>query len=74
MSGLLDSLKVLKVWQVAVLALVLAGGGGGAYMLMSPETASGTPGLGADQQLVAVQIGDLRNEVSTNGSVVFPNT
>ncbi len=74
MSGLLDSLKVLKVWQVAVLALVLAGGGGGAYTLLSPATASGVPGLGEDQQLVAVQVGDLRNEVSTNGSVVFPNT
>ena len=74
MSGLVDSLKSIKVWQVAFLALVLAGGSGGAYTLLSPTSASGIPGLGEDQQLVSVQIGDLRNEVSTNGSVVFPNT
>ena len=57
-----------------VLALVLVGGGGGAYALLSPGNVSGDSGLGEDQQLVAAQIGDLRNEVSTNGSVVFPNT
>ena len=54
------------------MAVVLAGAGGtyGAYVLVSD---SEQVGLAEDQQLVPVQRGDLINEVSVSGNLVYPN-
>ena len=73
MEALFDSLKVVKLWQVAVLAALLVGAAGGTYGGYVLVTRSGGDGLGENQQLIPVQRGNLVNEVSTNGSLVFPN-
>ena len=63
----------LKLWQIGVLlgiVLVVAGGTYGAIAFIGgPDNAS----LEADEQLIPVQWGDLINEVSVNGSIIFPN-
>ena len=64
----------IKPWQVAVLVLLLATTAVGAYVVFAPSNSGNEPVLGENEQLVAAQIGDLRSEVSTNGSVIFPNT
>ena len=64
----------VNLWQAAVLAALLAAAAVGAYLALSRSNSGGELGLAENEQLVAAQIGDLRSEVSTNGSVVFPNT
>ena len=63
----------LKLWQIGVLlgiVLVVAGGTYGAVAFIGgPDNAS----LEADEQLIPVQLGNLINEVSVNGSIMFPN-
>ncbi len=73
MEPFLDSFKGLKLWQVGVLAAVLATTAGTTYGVYALVTSSGGTGLGDDQQLVPVQFGNLVNSVSLSGSVVFPN-
>ena len=73
MGPLLDAFKTLKVWQMAVLVAVLAGAAGatfGVYALVSDENA---PGLSEGQQLIPVRYGDLIDQVSVNGGLIFPN-
>ena len=73
MGALADPLKTLKLWQVGTLAAVLVGAAGatyGGYVLLN---SSGEAGLGENQQLIPVQYGNLVNQVSTNGSLIFPN-
>ena len=69
MLGILNS---LKAWQIGVLAVVLIGGAGitaGVYVAVSGD---GGSGLEEDQQIISVQRGDLVNDISINGSLVFP--
>ena len=70
---MLDALRVVKIWQAAVLVTLLVGTAGGTYGGYVLATRSGGDGLGENQQLIPVQRGDLVNLVSTNGSLVFPN-
>ena len=65
-------LNTLKLWQIAVLVAVLVGGIGGAYMIFAFPTTSSQASLSEDEQLVPVQFGNLVNQVSTSGSLVFP--
>ncbi|MBI2917700.1 MAG: efflux RND transporter periplasmic adaptor subunit [Chloroflexi bacterium] len=70
--GVFNGLKALKAWQMATLAVVLATGAiisYGVYVWASP----GGGALGKDQQLIPAAYGDLVNQVSTSGSLVFPN-
>ena len=74
MATLSEFVKDFKWWQIAVLVAVLVGAGGatsGVYFLVidSEQTS-----LGDDQQLIPVQLGDLVNQVSVSGSLIFPNT
>ena len=73
MGTFLDALRTLKLWQIGVLLAVLLGAAGGTYGIYAWLSGSGKVGLAEDQQLVPVQYGDLVNEVSTNGSLMFPN-
>ncbi len=73
MNALAVAIKTLQAWQVAVLATTLVVAAGGTYATYAAVTAPKSTGLTATQQLVPVQVGDLVNKVSTNGSLVFPN-
>ena len=68
-----ESIKSLKLWQVLILAIVLVAGPWAGYQIYVLATGTDEVGLSADQQLIPVQKGDLVNQVSTNGSLIFPN-
>ena len=68
-----DAVKRLKGWQIGVLAAVLLGAAGVTYGIYALVSDSGSGGLGEDQEVIPVQFGDLVNQVSTNGSLIFPN-
>jgi multidrug efflux pump subunit AcrA (membrane-fusion protein) len=70
---LLGAIRSLRPWQAAALVLALAVGIGVAYAAYRFATGTEDDGLDEDQQLYAVAAGDLVNEVSVSGSLVFPN-
>ena len=73
MSAMLGGFKGLKLWQMGVLAAVLVGAiGGGAYGVYALATDSGQGSEDEGQTLISVERGDLVNQVSTSGSLVFP--
>ena len=72
MSTLLDTFNLLKPWQIGVLAAILVGAAGATYGVYALVNDSGQAGLSDDQQLIPAQIGNLVNQVSTNGSLVYP--
>ncbi|MEE9248927.1 MAG: efflux RND transporter periplasmic adaptor subunit [Dehalococcoidia bacterium] len=72
MGAILRAFKSLALWQLGVLAVVLVGAAGGTYGVYVLVSDSGQADLGEDQQLITVQFGDLVNQVSTNGSLIFP--
>ena len=63
----------LKPWQLIVLLAVLTVGAGASYGTYSLFTGPDESNLEADQQLVPVQLGNLVNEVSVNGRIIYPN-
>jgi multidrug efflux pump subunit AcrA (membrane-fusion protein) len=71
MSTLWATLRTIHLWQAGALACMLAvvvfGGYAMTNVLVGSESA-----VGDDEQLVPAQIGDLVNQVSTNGIVTFP--
>ncbi|MDP6300671.1 MAG: efflux RND transporter periplasmic adaptor subunit [SAR202 cluster bacterium] len=69
----MKSLAVLQPWQIGVLAAVLIIGFGGMFGVYALLTGEDAADLETDQQLIPVQRGNLVNEVSVNGSVLFPN-
>ena len=71
MEAVLAGLKALKLWQIGVLAAVLVGAGGAVYGVYALASGSGTAALTEDQQLIPVQYGNLVNQVSTNGRLIF---
>ena len=58
-----------RLWQLVVGAIVLGGAAYGAYVLIIQDD---DEALSEDQQVVPVQLGDLINRVSTNGSLLYP--
>ena len=70
---LASTLKTLKLWQIGVLVTVLAGAAAATYSAYTLVSGSGQAGLADNQQLIPVQRGNLVNQVSTNGSIIFPN-
>ncbi len=68
----LNRIRSLKIWQVGLLVGVLLVAGGAAYTAYARSTSSDDEALGENQQLFNVAYGDLVNQVSTNGSLVFP--
>ena len=68
-----DALRTIRAWQAALLAVVVVtmlGATYGGYLL---ATRDGGGELAEDQQLIPVQRGDLVNEVSVSGSLLFPD-
>ena len=72
MATPLNAIKSLKRWQMVVLIVVLIGVGGSAYTVYGRTNGSAWESLAENQEIVTVQYGDLVNQVSTNGSLVFP--
>ncbi|MDP6452873.1 MAG: efflux RND transporter periplasmic adaptor subunit [SAR202 cluster bacterium] len=65
--------STFKGWQIGVLVGVVVAVAAGTYGAITFIGDSGETNLEADEQLIPVQLGDLINEVSVNGSVLFPN-
>ncbi len=63
--------KAIKVWQLIVVGAVVLGGA--AYGVYAFVISDGDEALSADRQVIPVQLGDLVNRVSTNGSLLYPN-
>ena len=61
----------IQPWQALAIVAVLVLGGAGGYFGYTWVAGGSTP-LTEGQQLVPVTRGDLTNQVSSNGSVVFP--
>ena len=74
LTNVLEALRGIKVWQVAVLIGVVALAAVGTYLGFEAVTSEETADLEEDQRLVAVQRGDLVNEVSVNGTLVYTNS
>ncbi len=64
--------KGIKTWHAVAAAAVLVAAGGGAYRFYAEASNTQTNGLETNQQVVPVKYGDLINQVSINGSLVFP--
>ncbi|MCH8832375.1 MAG: biotin/lipoyl-binding protein, partial [Chloroflexi bacterium] len=73
MVSIWNSFKSLAVWQIAVLAVVIFGAAGATYGGYVRGTSPDLVDLEENQQLIPVRYGDLINEITTNGSLVFPN-
>ena len=68
----LNRIRSLKIWQVGLLVVVLLVAGGVAYTAYARSTSADAGSLKENQQLFKVAFGDLVDQVSTNGSLVFP--
>ena len=67
------AIRAIKLWQAAVLVVVLVAASGAFYAVYNMVNDAGSAGLQEGQQSIPVQRGDLVNQVYTNGSLVFPN-
>ena len=67
----LRTLRTLHPWQIAVLAALLLGAGGTAIGLYL-STSDGESTLEEGQQIVPISRGDLVNDVSLSGNLVYP--
>ena len=72
MLSLLAALKSLKSWHIMVLVVVLFGAGAATYGVYANLSGQDRAGLAEDQQLIPVRLGNLVNQVSTNGNLAFP--
>ena len=73
---MLETIGNLRAWQVGVIIAVWVVGIAGAfgvYQLFTQTDGGGDDPLGEDQQLYSVATGDLVNEVSVSGGLIFPN-
>ena len=73
MKSMMDALRTLKMWQVATLVVVLAAMGGGTFggYVLLRDDGGGT--LEEDQSIIPVQRGDLVNDVSISGTLIYPD-
>ena len=72
MSALVDALRSLTVRQIGVLVAVALGAVGVTYGVYAVSSGPDRSELEADQQQIAVRYGNLVNEVSISGSLIFP--
>lgn len=72
MGTIFDNIRDLRLWHILVIVVVLtvsAASVYGGYVLITPS--SGTA-LDENQQLIPVSRGNLVNDVSINGSLIYP--
>ncbi len=70
---MMDALRTLKMWQLATLVIVLVAMGGGTfggYILLRDGDGGA---LEEDQSIIPVQRGDLVNDVSISGTLIYPD-
>jgi HlyD family secretion protein len=72
-KSMMDALRTLKMWQVATLVIVLAAMGGGTFGAYTLLHDGDGDALEEDQSIIPVQRGDLVNDVSISGTLVYPN-
>ena len=70
---MMDAMRTLKVWQVATLVMVLVAMGGGTFGGYAVLQDDNGGNLAEDQSLIPVQRGDLVNDVSISGSLIYPD-
>ena len=68
----MNLLSRLKRWRIVALIVVIVVIAGGAFVFYRNATSTESGELEGDQQLVAVRLGDLVNQISVSGSVSFP--
>ncbi len=73
MKSLLISLKGLRRRQIIALAAVVVAAFGSTFGVFVVASESNQQGLEENQRLVVVRFGNLVNEVSVNGNIVFSN-
>ncbi|MCH8063831.1 MAG: HlyD family efflux transporter periplasmic adaptor subunit [Chloroflexi bacterium] len=73
MNSLLISLKGLRRRQIIALAAVLVAAFGSTFGVFVVASESNQQSLEENQRLVVVRFGNLVNEVSVNGNIVFSN-
>jgi RND family efflux transporter MFP subunit len=71
-SWFMVSVKALKPWQTAALGVAVLGSAWATYGVIANTTSANQVDLTANQQIFPVQYGDLMNQVSTNGTLIFP--
>lgn len=71
MDSMMNAIRGIKLWQVVVLVIVLAGVIGGIYGGYALATRDKGTGLADNQQAVPVQRGTLTNAISVNGSLAY---
>ncbi len=72
-KSMMDALRTLKMWQLATLVIVLVAMGGGTfggYILLRDGDGGA---LEEDQSIIPVQRGDLVNDVSISGTLIYPD-
>ena len=70
---MMDALRTLKMWQMATLVVVLVAMGGGTYGGYALLRDGDGGALEEDQSIIPVQRGDLVNDVSISGTLIYPN-
>lgn len=73
MGALISGLKSLQAWQAIVIAVAVVGATGGITYAFTQGDSSDGGSLDEGQQIVEVRRGDLVNQITSSGSIVFPN-
>ena len=73
MGALINGYRTLQSWQAIAIAIVVLGATGGGVYGYTQSDSSDNESLGDGQQLVEVRKGDLINQITSSGSIIFPN-
>jgi multidrug efflux pump subunit AcrA (membrane-fusion protein) len=71
---LLSEMRRIKLWQVGILLVVLAGAAAGVILGFGFVDFSKGEGLTEKQTVIPAQVGDLVKQVSVSGNLIYPET